>query len=424
MSNYLLNTFKQYLNIKIQPKHVKQLKNWLIYWESYRENSLTLNSQLIGVHSIAFTAANRREIFDIFGIEETEVAEIQDRVIYTSGPDSGKPVIDRSFNVSGDTLNVFITWLIYLGYSSDLSARDKESFVFYILKIWHYRFFTSLINRNFRYKCKEEVMQAAIDRLTNQSDIIKFGTWSKVIEEQCRRITDPKSIHINTMQKYNDDKKVFYLITDTQTRIRDKFKRIVEIFRETKDTGDIIKTYSATGSDIDASKIVMYQVSLFDTMTNNLSIEILNTSAFIEDKPIQIIASVFKSIRPDMLRYMLTKFSELAVSQSISGELDKIETHKNTNMYIGARALITNLIQKSYRYCIVEQVDMKNQLGIILKLKNIYSSSRIVDPGIISVKNSVDAFVEEHSKSKRTATNSSLKIAFVLYVIFKSFKYL
>jgi len=226
------------------------------------------------------------------------------------------------------------------------------------------------------------------------------------------------------MQKYNDDKKVFYLITDTQTRIRDKFKRIVEIFRETKDTGDIIKTYSATGTDIDGSKIVMYQVSLFDTMTNNLSIEILNTSAFIEDKPIQIIASVFKSIRPDMLRYMLTKFSELAVSQSISGELDKIETHKNTNMYIGARALITNLIQKSYRYCIVEQVDMKNQLGIILKLKNIYSSSRIVDPGIISVKNSVDAFVEEHSKSKRTATNSSLKIAFVLYVIFKSFKYL
>ncbi len=62
---------------------------------------------------------------------------------------------------------------------------------------------------------------------------------------------------------------------------------------------------------------------------------------------------------------------------------------------------------------------------VVLKaIKDVYSSSRISDDGIIQVRESVNKLILELQSNRRDATVSSFRIAFVLYIIILSFKYL
>ena len=86
--------------------------------------------------------------------------------------------------------------------------------------------------------------------------------------------------------------------------------------------------------------------------------------------------------------------------------------------------LIQNIIQKSYRYCIQNKINMRQVASILKAIKDVYSSSRISDDGIIQVRESVNKLVLELQSNRRDATVSSFRIAFVLYIIILSFKYL
>jgi len=417
MTSYLYDVFSKELDIVVQNRHAKAIRALCIDFETRKQHPLTLNSQLVGVYPISFTPADASEIFDIFEVSKGEVEAIQNTVV----DNRGFKVINRDFNVAGDTLNIFITWLLHLTHiSKELSNKVRSEMLMDLMKLFEYKFFTSLLYNSFQYLCKEEVMKAAINRLTKQSDIIRYGTWAKVLEAQAEKTLD--GIHRKTIQEYKDDKKIFYLITDTQTRVRDKLKNIFAIFKATKDIGDAIRSHSST-SEMDGTKIVLNQVSVFDTMINGILAETVNIHAFLDDKALRIVSSMFNNIRADMLKYLITKFSEQANAQMLAGKLDLVELVNKKELYVGSRVLVTNIIQKSYRYCLQEQVVINNKLAVLIKLKNIYSSSRISDVELYRVKESVSYFVDTASKSVRESTNSSLKLAFILYIIFKTFKY-
>lgn len=420
MSKYILSVLSKELPLHVSKKHLKAMRMLVVDFEKRKEHPLTLNSQLVGVNPIAFTSKDANEVFEIFDLEQREVSKILDTIV----DDKNQPVVNRSFFVTGNTLNIFMTWLFYCTANSKaLSRREQEMMLITCIKLWLYRFFTSLVNNSYPYGANEATMQAAVNRLTQKSDIIKYGTWSSVIENQALKLIDKKSIHLKTIYDYRDDKKIFYLISDTQTRMRDKLKNIFITFKETKDVGDAVGSYGSTG-EIEGVKVVLDQVSTFDIMINSLTMELGNVHSFIDDKLVQVIAGLFNNIRPDMLKHLLTKYSELAEVQNRSGDMDKMLVIKRKEYYEGTRILVSNIVQKSYRFCIKKKLNLRNKLEILNSVKNIYSSSRISDEELVKIKDSVTYFIEEYGNTKRQSTISSLRIAFILYIIAKTFKYL
>jgi hypothetical protein len=414
MSRYILDAYSKELIIPITPARIKALHQLIINFENRKDHTLTLNSPILGVYPIAFTTTDRNEFFDIFSVSRTEMISLI----------KGIKAIDSSRRVESDPMNQLVIWLLHLGLiDKKLSRKERDDFLLDLALLWHYKFFTSLVLHNFPYKANEDIMRATVNSLSNKYDIIRYGTWREVLMVRSVDLFDTGSIHYKTLVKFDKDKDVLYLISDTQTRIREKIKKIVAVYYNTKKLGDSIGSYSSVGN-LDGEKVLTNQISTFDVMTNGVNLELSNVHSFLDDKLIRTIASMFKNLRPDMLRYILTKYSEVATIQSKTGELDLDYKIKGIETFVGIRILTRNIIQKSYRFCIKEKVNLSSKIAILSRIKNVFSSSRISDPDLVKIKDSVAYFIDQHGSTKREATNASLRISIILYIITKTFKYL
>jgi hypothetical protein len=413
MSKQVLEEFSK-LNIQITDKHIEEIESIVIAFELRQNAPLALNSPLLGVHKIYFIDSDISAIFSMFGINEKIITNVIKKI----------PFIIPTRHVSSDEFNVFTFWLLHLGRSQIQDVDKRYTFMFNLAKYIHYKFFTSLVNHSFPHGAPEKIMTATINSLTRKYDIIVYGTWRKTIEARCKDLIDEnEGLHRETFLTANDDKGFIYAVTDTQTRLRDKINLIVTAFYQMREQGAEITSRSST-TIIDGEKVLIDQVSVFDTTISTLCSEILSVNLFLDRSMVQLIAKQFTNISQDMLRGSLISMSELATIQAATGLLDRTEQQDGLPLYIGMRALMTNIIQKSYRYCIKQHVDISNKAQVFTRIKNVYSSSRIADPDIVSVKNSIAHLTTVLAKTKRATTMSSLRLAILLYVILKSFRHM
>lgn len=403
------------LNLKIDSKIIKKFEDMVINFELRQQHPIALNSQTIGVYPIAFTPNDRIAFFEIFGLTEQTVRNLIQKIQY----------IHQDRKVTSDPFNILSIWIMHLGYRDIPSVKTKNEFMMSVAKFLHYRFFTSLINAYFCHGANEKIMDATINSLSRKFDIITYGTWKKAIEARCEDLISPESIHIDVFKNATDDKAFLYALTDTQTRIRDKIKIIFSEYIAIRDRGDKINTRGSTSvSTLDGEKILVHTNKTLDLMIYNLQNEIQAERLFIDNQTINSIVTQFTNISQDMLKSTLKLIVDLAKTQSDSRQLDSIKTVDGQDIYVGLRIFISNLIQKTYRYCFKEGLDGTNKAQLFVKIKNIYSSSRINDSDILLNKQSVSYLISSLNVSRRETTISSLKLALIMYIIVRSFRFI
>jgi len=152
----------------------------------------------------------------------------------------------------------------------------------------------------------------------------------------------------------------------------------------------------------------------------------MTITRILDYKALRLVSSLFTAIRTDQLKQLLISFSEECVKMAKSGEDDKTLLDKETgdHLLIGGHVLVMSIIQQSYRYCRNAGVNMSIPSSIIKCTKDVYTSSRISDPGINLVRDSVLYYVTKLQKSTRESTVSALKAAFILYIVVLSIKYI
>ena len=276
----------------------------------------------------------------------------------------------------------------------------------------------------------EATMDAIIEGLNRKFDIVVYGTWKNVIEARVNNILEKKSIHFNTINTFTDDNAVKFIITDIQTNIKNKLKIIISLYRDAKSSnkGKAISSYT-TINTIDGEKIFTNTGIAYDSMITGVMTQVLNTKTFVNMDIVKPLANEFSSITPNMLKSMLTAFSILAISQAKDGILDYekeiiTEDRVKLKIYVGLRKLITELIQKSYRSCLQDKVNMRSKKAIYTKIKNLYTASRVMDNEVLVIKESMMNVVEMCGTYTRISTKASLRIAIILYLIIKSMDYL
>ena len=400
-------------DIPITRKHLDQLNRHVQEWELRPGHAEGLNSPLLGIEKIYFLTKDIAALFDIFGVDKSAF----EKLVHSAES------VDPTRKVSSDAYNIFTIWLVYRIGRSKFSRQQIETAQTNLLKLMHYKFFTSFVNYIFPHKANRDVMEYTIDNLSAKFDIkqAETNTWKLVIEARAKDVLDRKSIHYHTLQTFGPDEKVLYVITDTQTRLRSRLKGIITAFKKNHEEGNRIGSYNIV-SEFDGEKVINNIVSSFDQMIETITNNVLNVTRFINREKMELVLKLNSNIRRDMLRGLLMKFSDVAVQQYRKKEAGLIEGVGDTELLIGYRALISHIIQKTYRACIVAgDVDMTSRVAILEKTRNLYRSSRISDESILVIKNSVDHFVNKYSDSSRSSTNASLKIGFITYIMLLSF---
>lgn len=402
------------LDIKITQKQITDIEAAVIHFETRGVNPLTLNSQMIGVHPIAFTDSDRSALFHVFGVTSDAVAAAVRDI----------PSIQKEWKVASDPFNVLCEWVMHLAFIYIRQDRVRHKFLMNVAKYLHYRFFTSLVNNTFPHRAVEGTMIAAVNSLSRKFDLVVQGTWRRTIEARCEDLIAQSSIHYRVLQTGSPDKDFIYFLTDTQSRMRDKIKNIGDVYYDFHRNEIAVNTVSSVGVDSEGEKILIHRTSVFDSVITNMCADVMNVVSFVDMPTVKLITGMGGAVSPDLLKAVLLELSETASSQAAEGTIDQVRKTRNGVTYVGMRALIKKLLQTSYSYCITTGVPMSKRSEIYKALKNAYSSSRISDPDIQAVRVSMGEFVNGLGKTKREATLSALRICVILYIVVRSFRYI
>lgn len=405
----------EYYNFTITKKHFVAIQRYVKEFELRPSHMEALNTSLLGINKMYFLPKDSEALFNIFNIDTKHFKSI------ISSADS----VDPSRYVTSDSFNHLILWCCHQVRQSSLSNKDKIELQVMLVKMLHYKFFTSTINHMLPHGADEATMQYTIDNLNSKYYIKqhKTSTWNAVIDHRARDVVDSGSIHYHVLQSYQPDKKLLYIITDIHSRLRRQLISIIMKFHKDKEDGNSVISSSMV-ADIGGEKHIK-EIESLDTMTIKVCNSCLNLHEFIDHEMIHITTVLTKNIKPDMLSSLLTQFSDLAVRQQRNGDSELTKGRGDKEILIGYRILLTNIIQKTYRNCILDkEVDVTKRIHILNKTRDLYRSSRIQDRDILVIKNSVEVLVNEYSKSSRSATNASLRIALITYLMLLSFKYM
>ncbi len=390
-----------------------QLEKWCIAYEVRDRYPEVFNSPLLAIYPANFFTKDVNALFNILEVDKDEFSYLIKQC----------KSVNQDFVVTSDLFNLLVVYAAHCTmHSPNLTIAQKDKVLMILFKMLHYKFFTSVVNHRLPHGANLEIMQATIDTMSKKFDIIKpeTNTWKLVIEARCRDIFSKRSIHFSALNQFSPDKQILYIISDAQTRMRTKLGLVINAYREMHAKATKIGTTSLI-DNAGEEKTIKDIVATYDTMISSVTNKALNVNQFIKHKLIELVSKLIPNVRPDAMRTILTRFSMMAMRQYQKQQQDL--KSKDGKILIGFGVLIDAIIQKTYRACMLEKVNMKSQLDILNRAKDMYRSSRIADPGILQVKESVAEFVEGLRVSNREATKASLKIAFILYIILLSFNY-
>lgn len=402
--------------VRISKPMIDQLVRVCTMFEVRSQHAEALNSALVGVYSCHFLQSDADSVFDVFGI---------DRIAF-DGVIKQYPGIPKEFKVASDAFNILIVWLTHLVIKSSLPENIKKIGRITLFKMMHYKFYTSVVNHNFPHGASPDVMQYVVDNLNAKFDIKNpdTPTWKLIIERKSEELTSRSSIHYRTLETFIPDNKVTYVITDTQTRIRSTLiNTVIQPYYKAKELNNKIGSYTNI-QEINGERFIRDIAAIYDSMINGICNQAANVNKFINNEYIKVVVAVSTNITESMLRQLLVAFSNMSVVQQAKGKTEETTMDGKDEVLIGYRAIISNIVQKSYRDCIANKVDVSSPLHVFEHVKNIYRSSRIVDPDILLVKRSVDRFVNDSRVTSRDATKASLKISFIIYILLLSFDYM
>lgn len=387
-----------------------EINRWCVLYCNRDTHPDALNTPMLGLNKLGFYTRDTQALFDILGIDRMEFK----RTIKMSS-------IPSHFQVATDEFNLLVAWASYQFANSKLSKGVKEQTITSLYFMLLVKFFSSLLRHYFPYGANKGIMEATIDSLTDKFDIKheETSTWKLIMLKRAEEMNDPKNIHWNTMNNFLPDQKVVYILTDLQTRIRSKVRGVAEKYYEMVKAGKSIGDIDLTTTDKEGEKIVRELKTSFDGMISSICNRVINIQQFVREDFITITHQLIRNANADLMRNMLMQYSSMATIQYQKRQQD-LES-RDKKLFLGYHILIMNLIQRTYRRCILEKVDLKNRAAILKKAVDMYSASRINDEVVLKIKDSIGQFVLKGRFSSRDSTRASLKIAFVVYIILMSF---
>ena len=401
--------------IKVDRKNTIKLIGFLKEYELRDDHPQAFNTPLLGVHLAHFFNKDQLHVFDIFGIDREEFEKASHQ----------SPDINPKWHVTSDPFNLFCVWVIH-NYMKDtsLSKSLKREGMMAMGMLLSYKFFTSLTNHYFPYKANENVMRYTIDHLSGKY-LIKnpeTGTWKLVMEKRVSDLTGPKSPHHTTLSHFMTVQNIMYFLSDIQTRLRDNIKNIHAEFKKNLDAKRGIQTDPMV-QELQGEKAIKAILNSFDGILLEISNMALNYPTFTDSELIEIVVKLNKNLKPYIFKKLLMEFSNMALKQYREHNEDVvIPGESGRKIYIGYKAIIGAIIQKTYRRCLLKGTNIRSKMDVLVMTKNIYSNSRISDPGIADVKISVEKFIDAKLGIRRDQVKTSLKLGFVMYIILLSLR--
>lgn len=381
--------------VKINDALVRDIEYYTnSYINKNEEHVSFFGSNLTGVNRIIYDNDDRNAwAIEILDIDETEIKQ-RVRALEHIGKDWVRGT---------DGVNLSLIYTMHLIHHSTLNAKSKRKAIINCLIILQAKFLSSLLYGYFKYPVSDKLALAVYDALSRKFYIKKYGTWLAILQARAESIYDHD--HKATIETFQTDERIQYMITDVQTRIK---SMILNIY-------DVTMKLNAKGIGV-SSKAMMHKMEGqlevktlerdFDQYLNYISQTMQEPRAFIKDEIVDVISDSITTMPPKLLYDLLLVVSEKAQTD------DKKLNEKTKDILI----YTFDHFRENKR----SVADLSNLGRLVITLKSLFTASKTNSTTVIELREYFDKMVKENIKSRNPATIAGVRTGVVLYIILRS----
>lgn len=359
-----------------------------------RDHLQFFGGNLLGVHVIRFKDSDvLRFIEQIFNVDY--VTLVQDIREVTT--------IDHEFKVSGDIFNLTTMYIIHRFLTANNIPKTlRETAAYNVALIFFYRCIAALMSYYFRYPADEKIAQKAYANLSNKFLIKKLGSWVKVMEYRAKDMIDPEGLHRKTLEMFNDDSKVVYVLNDSQGRIRDLMKNYYAEFKKVDDGG--IGVTSSLIIDIDGEENFKEKTKSVDAYVTYARQLITDKQGFVRDDLISVVTKINTNTSLRMVRHTVNWLFENYTNPKEHRQIDEFITL----VVVQAMYMVENNIERTRR---------KDYAHVLNQLKNLFLSTRSTDPELEKIRTLGETIVvSANGKNISDGLKYATRTSIILYV--------
>lgn len=388
--------------------HIKIDRRLISTIESLRKDFLNKNADhlsffggnLLGAHTIRYLPSDKDDWLE--SVIETDEYDIKDQLKRIDA-------IDPSWVRANDVVNLSSIWILYKIYNEKrLSSKDKETGLTETCLLLQYKFLSSIMYRYFPYPSDISIAIATYETLNLKFEIKQYASWQRLLEHRTRMILNPKGIHFKTYSEMDDDGDVINMISDVQQRLREVVKKYTSVFNRVKDQKLRIKSKTNVIIDGDGSKSLAFLSRPHTDYVNYLKDVIGDKPTFIRKEIVTIITEVMHTMTEQHLYQALVYCSD---NFGYGGD-KTIEV------------LVDETLLHAYQWLHDNVGTMANpgDLSVlVVKLKNLYNASRMVDPQLIKIKTLSEKIIDRSVNSRNRSALASVRTGLVTYIAIRAF---
>lgn len=404
-NNAILSVFEgfgEYLDIT--PKWANLLRRYVYAFITRKVGFVDylnfFGSPYLGLEKITFTTADRNQWFsEIFDVDEQELKENLHAC----------QAIDSNWSVVGDTFNMTVPYLLYRIHNSKLDQKTKHQASVDVLCMYHYKCLTSIVNNDYPFTARKEVVLETYNRLSLKYDIKRYGSWRALIEARAEYILNPKTgVHYKAFTEMKDDKAIVYMVGDIQNRLRRVVNDINKVFHDVKNKTNIVKLESAKVNLKDELSLrsISKEISQY---TGYLDRILTEESSFYKEELIGYANSVLESKFKDKLSFIIQRFPPL------------YNNPKKPEYKEFSEAVLTHL----FEYVHANNLNKTNVYDVLIKMRGAYGAPRSKNDTVHRLRVLGDEIVKEQTGIRTTQTvqiiRTGLALYFVLRILSKDF---
>ncbi len=354
---------------------------------------------LLGVHPMRFLDSDRDAWFE-------EVLEIDEILLKKEFQNSKS--INTKFIVSSDTFN--FSCLAIINKLLEEESLDRKLAIttsISVISIVHYKILGSILSHFFKYPADKGTAIAAYNQLTKKFEIKQYGSWGKFIQARAADMMEHNNIFFKRMETFEDDDYV-RSINNTANGIKSIVKGMTDIFYEVRDNKTKFLSSSAIGTDVEGKEFVKDLSRKYPDYRLYIHSIISDNRSFIKKELVEIISNIIPSMSADFLidtlKYMMNNYN-----------------HKNNKVIEG---ILDETLFFTFDYIEKNKTETfnTNNLGdMMIKLKNVYSSSRSTDESLIKLRKDVEEVVDKAIRSRNPTVIASVRTGVMLYIIIRAF---
>lgn len=384
-------------HVKIDHELLQKIHHFETHFVNKNEDHIGFfGGNLLGVHPVRFRKSDSDDWFD-------SVLDIDDQAI--SVRIKALPTLDPDWVRGTDVMNLSCLWLTHKFMNSDLSSEDKELGMTESLMVLMCKFISSLMAYHFKYPADKSIALATYASLSLKYDIKRHGSWYMMLLERVNDIISPSSIHYRTIQNFNDDADIQYMVTDIQGRLREVVKKLHSVFETMKAQDAKILTLKHK-VDIEGEDVIRDLNRTFTPYRRYLHEVINDKRLFIKDELTEVIFTAMYTMPEKFftrtLEYMCFCYNK---------EPDHI-----TQLWTD------EILTHSFEFLMEESVIWQKMdlATIITRLRAVYMSSRSSNPSLIKMRDWGEMVVKRAISTNNPSAIASVRTGVMLYVVLRT----